>query len=234
MTNTTNKSWQDLNNLIQKVFIEQNRELNQIKYVTEKTNFFYNLLMNLEKKQQIDENTIILEDEQTKEEYISYYNNLTNAICIFKNKPLNLNDTQIKEMIWQESKQYFITLNNNLLRIDILNSYIDTDMITSIYNLNDLSLKNNYNTLWELISSHEFQNNATSVWTIISELRANINGEPKCQTIYSIQNNEKHLILHASLDKQKNIALDPFNNHENVVQTAIKLQEKTRALKLEQ
>lgn len=235
MTNITNKSWQDLNNLIQKVFIEQNRELNQIKYITEKTNFFYNLLMNnLEKKQQLDEFTIILEEEQTKEEYISYYNNLTNAICIFKNKTLNLNDPQIKEMIWQESKQYFITLNNNLLRIDILNSYIDADMVTSIYNINELNLQNSYNTLCELITSHEFQTHAVPIWTIISELRANINGEPKCQTIYSIKNNEKQLVLQAAVDRQNNIKLEPFNNHENIVEIALKLQEKTRALKKEQ
>ena len=222
---------QDLNNLIKKVLVKQNRELNEIKYITEKTNYFYNLLMkDLLKIKTIDENTILLIDSKTNEEYLSYYNQLTKAICIFKNKDLKEEDYfngNIKEMIWEESKQYFITLNNGILRVDVLNSYIDTDMITSFYNINniaDIIIKKQAKTLWELISSYEFQNKAIPENTICSEIRANINGEPKCQTIYSINNAEKQFVLQATVDKAKNITLNPFLNHEEVVELAIKHQ----------
>ena len=173
MLEVENQSWQDLDNLIKKVLIKQNKELNEMKYITEKTNYFYNLLMgNLQKKHEVNENTIILEDKDTHEEYLSYYNQLTKAICIFKNTDLQEADYfngNIKEMIWEESKQYFITLNNGILRVDVLNSYIDTDMITSFYNINniaDIIIRKHTKTLWELISSYEFQNKAIPENTI--------------------------------------------------------------------
>ena len=229
MLEVENKSWQDLDNLIKKVLVKQNKELNEMKYITEKTNYFYNLLMgSLQKKQEIDENTFLLVDTVTQEEYLSYYNQLTKAICIFKKPKLNFEDFFngiVREMIWEESKQYFITLQNGILRVDILNSYIDTDMITSFYNINkitDIIREHNYNTLWELISSYEFQTKAIPENTICSEIRANINGNPKCQTIYSIKDNEKQFILKATVNKEKNINLTPFDNHEQIVELAIK------------
>ena len=231
MLEVENKSWQDLDNLIKKVLIKQNKELNEMKYITEKTNYFYNLLMgNLQKKQEIDENTFLLVDTVTQEEYLSYYNQLTKAICIFKKPKLSFEDFFngiVREMIWEESKQYFITLEKGILRVDVLNSYIDTDMITSFYNINkitDIIREHNYNTLWELISSYEFQTKAIPENTICSEIRANINGEPKCQTIYSIKGNEKQFILQATVDKEKNLNLNPFNNHEQIVEIAIQYQ----------
>ena len=224
MLEVENQSWQDLDNLIKKVLIKQNKELNEMKYITEKTSYFYNLLMgNLQKKREVNENTIILEDKDTHEEYLSYYNQLIKAICIFKNHPLNFNDN-VREMIWEESKQYFITLENGILRVDVLNSYIDNDMVTSFYKIEDIiSIINGrmYNSLWELITSYEFQNKAIPENTICSEIRANINGEPKCQTIYSIKDNEKEFILQATVDKEKNLTLNPFDNHEHIVELAI-------------
>ena len=231
MLEENNKSWQDLDNLIKKALTKQNKELNEMKYITEKTNYFYNLLMgDLQKKKTLDNNTILLEDKNTKEEYISYYNNLTKSIRIFKNHLLTIKDylnenSIIKEMVWEESKQYFITFENGMLRVDILNSYIDNDMITSFYYIKNIAyiiLSRSYNNLWELISSYEFQQQAKPINTICSEIRANINGEPKCQKIYSITNNEKKFILQATNDKEKNISLKPFENHENVVELAIK------------
>ena len=229
MAEIENGSWH-LDNLIKKVFISHNRELNQIKYITEKTNYFYNLLMgDLYLKEKIDENTNLLEHGVTHEEYLAYYNNITQAICILKKQPLVYDDffddeKSFQEMVWEESKQYFIKVEKGMLRIDILNSYIDTDMITSYYDINDLThlfKQKNYNTLWELISSHEFQSTTKPLWTIVSELRANINGEPKCQAIYSLDGKEKQLIMKASGNRIKNIVLEPFENHENVVETAI-------------
>ena len=228
MLEVENKSWQDLDNLIKKVLVKQNKELNEMKYITEKTNYFYHLLMgNLQKKKEINDNTILLEDNETLEEYISYYNQLTKAICIFKNQSLNTKDyfnSIVREMIWEENKQYFITLKHGILRIDALNSYIDTDMMTSFYSikkLSDIIISHKYNTLWELISSYDFQTKAIPENIICSEIRADINGNPKCQTIYQIKNNEKEFILRTTMNKEKKINLTPFDNHEQIVELAI-------------
>ncbi len=220
-------SWKDLNNLIEKAFVLQNREQNQVRYITEKTNFFYNLLMNgLQKKKIIDENTVLLEDMDSKEEYLSYYNTLTNIIRICKKNALIYNDSNIKEMVWEESKQYFITLKNELLRVDILNSYTNFDMITAFYDIDDLNdILINYKTLWELICSQEFQSYANMKYAVISEVRSNINMEPKAQVVYSLIDNEKRFVLSATANKRKNINLNPFENHEVVVNTLVKYQD---------
>ena len=228
MLEVENQSGQDLDNLIKKVLVKQKKELNEIKYITEKTNYFYHLLMgNLIKINELDENTILLVDKITHKEYLSYYNNLTKAICIFKKPKLCFEDffnSAVREMIWEESKQYFINFENGILRVDVLNSYIFADMVTSFYDINkitDIIREHNYNTLWELISSYEFQTNAIPENTICSEIRADINGEPKCQTIYSIKDKEKQFILRSTTNKEKNKGLNPFENHEQVVNLAI-------------
>ena len=75
MLNKENQSWQDITDLINKVLLVEGKEISQIKYIMEKTQYFYNLLMgDFKKKRKVDEQTILLEDTITNEEYLAYYN----------------------------------------------------------------------------------------------------------------------------------------------------------------
>ncbi len=214
------KPWNELNFSMISELLDQKQD----EYIFEKTNYFFNNLMNnLVLKKEVKKAFYLLEDSKTNEEYVSYHNDVLNTIFIRKKRPLGIMDFfkgSTKEMVWEKGKQCFITLDNNLLRVDVLYSYIDVDMVTSFYRADDIlkNVRHLPNYLWELISS----NNIRPFITITSKVRANIDGYPKDQVIYSLKDGEEELVLHAQ--KMKDVDFNPFDNHFSIVDTALKLE----------
>lgn len=223
----------DLKTILQ-ILIQKEKEEQQ--YIDKKISDFFKLLFSdLVIKDNKENSIFILEDGETNEEYIAYYNQLLNGYHFQKNKILKIEDFlgQTKEIILNKSTQYLFTIKEGILRIDILNSYTDEDMITHLYYVDDLVsfLNKEYKSIWELVTSKEFQTKTKPFITIVSELRANINGLPKDQTIYTI-GDKKEFVLHARVDKKEGIDINPFLNHNTVVTNALRLEDYQRTRKV--
>ncbi len=191
-------------------------------YILTKNQYFCNLLLNsLQVKSQQNDNYVLV-DTLTQEQYIVYYNELLQAICTQKEKVMDLKkETKILEMFLSFDKQFFMTLQSDLLRIDKLYSYTQLDISTDFYNFenvkNFLNLNPYYQSLWQLISSSEFQSQVKPDLNIASFIQSNVFAIPKCQRIEVTWPNKDVIITNYRV----NDSLTPLENHTEEINKAL-------------
>lgn len=221
-----NSTWNLTQDLVNK-YLQQDKVdfFKEGHYILTKNQYFCNFLLNSLQVISQQKDNYLLIDTLTQEQYIVYYNELLQAICVQKENVIDLkNETKILEMFLSFDKQFFMTLQNDLLRIDKLYSYTQLDISTDFYNFENVKnfLMENpyYQSLWQLISSNQFQSQVKPDLNIASFIQSNVFAIPKQQRIEITWPTKDKVITNYRV----NDSLTPLEKHNDATKNeAIKL-----------